>query len=214
MISDLLYDCKVLSKPIRTRKRNSYKGNIPVVERSPESRYETAAINFEDKDISKAYKTIVHPSTTSTVVSLESIQALRDLHPQRKPANEIPAELLKAARETVVPPLSTPQKLWRIIKNLRNGTAPGIDGLRSEHLVSMARHGKAKWISSMSTIINLALASALPTWLNEIFAYSKLIGLVKQSDENGKLKLRPIGIGMVWPKIISKTINLILTRIM
>jgi ribonuclease HI len=206
MISDLLYDCKELSKPIRTRKRNSYKGIIPVVERSPESRYETAAINFEDKDISKAYKTIVHPSTTSTVVSSESIQALRDLHPQRKPANEIPAELLKAARETVVPPLSTPQKLWRIIKNLRNGTAPGIDGLRSEHLVSMARHGKAKWISSMSTIINLALASALPTWLNEIFAYSKLIGLVKQSDENGKLKLRPIGIGMVWPKIISKTI--------
>eukprot|EP01036_Dinobryon_divergens_P029340 gene29340-38419_t len=206
MISDLLYDCKELSKPTRTQRRNSYKGVIPVGERSPESRYETAAKNFEDKDISKAYKTIVHPSTTSHVVSSESIRVLRDLHPQRKPGNEIPAVLLKAARETVVPPLSTPKTLWRIIRNLRNGTAPGMDGLRSEHLVSMARHGKAKWISSMSTIINLALASALPTWLNEIFAYSKLIGLVKQSDENGNLKLRPIGIGMVWPKIISKTI--------
>ena len=29
---------------------------------------------------------------------------------------------------------------------------------------------------------------------------------VKQSEENKKLKLRPIGIGMVWPKIISKSI--------
>ena len=53
--------------------------------------------------------------------------------------NEIPEDLLKAAKEIVVPPLSTPEKLWRIIKNLKKGTAPGVDGLRSEHLVSMAR---------------------------------------------------------------------------
>ena len=60
----------------------------------------------------------------------------------------------------------------------------------------------------MSTIVNLALSSTLPPWLYNIFAYSKLIGLVKQNEENinGNLKLRPIGIGMVWPKIISKTI--------
>ena len=57
----------------------------------------------------------------------------------------------------------------------------------------------------MSLIVNLTLASALPPWLNNMFAYSKLIGLVKQSEENEKLKLRPIGIGIVWPKIISKT---------
>ena len=103
--------------------------------------------------------------------------------------------------------LSTLQKPRKNIRNLRNGTAPGLDGLRSEHLVSMARHGKAQWISNMSIIVHLALASSLPTWLNEIFAYSKLIGLVKQSEENKIIKLRPIGIGMVlWPKIISNYI--------
>ena len=120
--------------------------------------------------------------------------------------NKLPETLLEAAREINLPPLSTPQKLWKIIRKLKNGTAPGVDGLRSEHLVSMARHGKAKWIFNMSFIVNLALASALPPWLNNMFSYSKLIGLVKQSEENEKLQLRPIGIGMVWPKIISKTI--------
>ena len=85
--------------------------------------------------------------------------------------NEIPRDLLKAAREIFVPPLSTPEKLWRIIiKNIKKGTAPCIDGRRSEHLVSLARHGKAKWISCMSSIVNLALASALPTWLNNWFS--------------------------------------------
>jgi hypothetical protein len=120
--------------------------------------------------------------------------------------NHLPETILETARKINLPPLSTPQKLWKIIRNLKNGTAPGVDGLRSEHLVSMARHGKATWISNMSIIVNLALASALPTWLNNIFAYSKLIGLVKPSEDNKKLKLRPIGIGMVWPKIISKSI--------
>ena len=207
MLSDLLKDCQEFSKPFRNNKRRTYKGAIPIEERSPESRYETAAVNFEDKNISKAYLTIVNPSkASSNAVSSESILALRDLHPQRKDSNKISEELLKAAKETVLPPLSTPETLWKIIRNLKNGTSPGVDGLRSEHLVSMARHGKAKWISNMSTIVNLALASALPTWLNDIFAYSKLIGLVKQTEENDKLKLRPIGIGMVWPKIISKTI--------
>ena len=208
MISDLLNDCQDnQNRPLNnSNKRKSYKGAVPVEERSPESRYETAAANFEDVDISKAYQTIVNPSTASNNVSSKSIQCLRDLHPKRQGMNEIPGDLLKATKEIVVPPLSTPEKLWRIIKNLKKGTAPGVDGLRSEHLVSMARHGKAKWISSMSSIVNLALASALPTWLNNIFSYSKLIGLVKQSDDNQKLKLRPIGIGMVWPKVISKTI--------
>ena len=51
---------------------------------------------------------------------------------------------------------------------------------------------------SMSSIVNFALASALPSWLNDTFAYSKLIGLVKPSEDMNKLKIRPIGIGMVY----------------
>ena len=206
MLDELCNDCKGLNKPLLRHRRKSYKGDIPIGERSPESRYETAAVNFDDKNISKAYQTIVHPSSASNAVSSESIQALRDLHPKMQDPNRLPEALLAAARKINLPPLSTPQKLWKIIRNLRNGTAPGLDDLRSEHLVSMARHGKAQWISNMSIIVNLALASSLPTWLNDMFAYSKLIGLVKQSEENKKLKLRPIGIGMVWPKIISKSI--------
>jgi hypothetical protein len=205
MISDLLNDCQDnQNRPLNnSNKRKSYKGAIPVEERSPESSFETAAANFEDVDISKAYQTIVNPSTASNNVSSKSIQCLSDLHPKRQGMNEIPEDLLKSAKEIDVPSLSTPEKLWRIIKNLKKGTAPRVDGLRSEHLVSMARHGKAKWIFSMSSIPNLA---ALPTWLNNIFSYSKLIGLVKQSDDNQKLKLRPIGIGIMWLKVISKTI--------
>ena len=183
MLDELCNDCKGLNKPLLRHRRKSYKGDIPIGERSPESRYETAAVNFDDKNISKAYQTIVHPSSASNAVSSESIQALRDLHPKMQDPNRLPEALLAAARKINLPPLSTPQKLWKIIRNLRNGTAPGLDGLRSEHLVSMARHGKAQWISNMSIIVNLALASSLPTWLNDIFAYSKLIGLVKQSEE-------------------------------
>ena len=72
----------------------------------------------------------------------------------------------------------------------------------------MARYGKAQWISNMSIIVHLALASSLlPAWLNDIFAYSKLIGLEKtKSEENKIIKLRPIGIGMVWPKIVNYSI--------
>ena len=36
----------------------------------------------------------------------------------------------------------------------------------------LARHGKAKWITNMSEIVNLALAAALPQWVNDLFAYS------------------------------------------
>ena len=175
-------------------------------ERSLESRYESAAVSFEDKDISKAYQNIVSPIMTSNVVSSRSIEALRKLHPERKEDDFISEDYLHVGKEVIIPPLSTPRKLWKLIRNLKRGTAPGVDGLRSEHLVSMARHGKAKWITNMSEMVNLALAGALPQWVNDLFAYSKLIGLVKSNDNDENLKLRPIGIGMIWPKIISKTI--------
>ena len=78
MISDLLNDCQDnQNRPLNnSNKRKSYKGAVPVEERSPESRYETAAANFEDVDISKAYQTIVNPSTASNNVSSKSIQCL------------------------------------------------------------------------------------------------------------------------------------------
>ena len=136
MLDDLCNDCKDLHKPSLRHRRKSNKGDIPVVERSPESRYETAAINFDDKNISKAYQTIVHPSVSSNSVSSESIQALRDLHPKMQDHNRLPVPILDATKKIVLPTLSTPQKLWKIIRNLKNGTAPGVDGLRSEHLVS------------------------------------------------------------------------------
>ena len=188
LIADLKEDCQDRNPFFNNNKRKTYKGAIPVEERSPESRYVTAAVNFADKNISKAYDTIVNPSTASNSVSSKSIEVLRNLHPMRQDMNLIPEALLFAAKEIKVSPLSTPEKLWKIISNLKNGKAPGLDGLRSEHLVSMARHGKAKWISNMSSTVNFALASALPSWLNDTFAYSKLIGLVKPSEDMNKLK--------------------------
>lgn len=206
MLSELINDCQDSNKPVKPRHNKRYKGTIPLSERSLESRYESAAVSFEDKDISKAYQNIVSPIMTSNVVSSRSIEALRKLHPERKEDDFISEDYLHVGKEVIIPPLSTPRKLWKLIRNLKRGTAPGVDGLRSEHLVSMARHGKAKWITNMSEIVNLALAGALPQWVNDLFAYSKLIGLVKSNDNDENLKLRPIGIGMIWPKIISKTI--------
>ena len=102
-VDELCNDCKGLNKPLLRHRRKSYKGDIPIGERSPESRYETAAVNFDDKNISKAYQTIVHPSSASNAVSSsEPIQALRDLHPKMQDPNRLPEALLAAAARKLI----------------------------------------------------------------------------------------------------------------
>ncbi len=84
-------------------------------------------------------------------MSSRSIEALRKFHPERKENNFISEDYLHVENEVIIPPLSTPRKRWKLIRYLKQGTASGVDsGLRSEHLVSMARHEKAKWITNMS----------------------------------------------------------------
>ena len=202
LINDLEFDLK---NPTLHSPKKQYKGNTSIKDATSQTRYTQAAkILHEDADIAKAFQTIVSPSQYSPV-STESIEILKSLHPQRKPENHIPGSLTTDESLEDFPDICSPQLLWQHIKSSKMGKAPGVDGLRIEHLKSMAGCGTAPWINHMATIVNIALKGQLPPWLIDLITSSRLIGILKSREEGEALKLRPIGMGVVWLKLISKT---------
>ena len=200
LVKDLILDLK---NPTLIRTNKKYKGVTNIEDTTAQTRYSKAAkILHEDGDISKAFQAIVNP-VQSSPVSMESIETLRSLHPKRLIENEFTYQQNSSLLN--IPDMCNPKLLWQYIRSSKSGKASGVDGLRMEHLKSMARCGTAPWLTSMSSLVNLAIRGNLPSWLISLLTSSRLIGLHKPREEGEKLKLRPIGIGVVWLKLISKT---------
>ena len=89
------------------------------------------------------------------------------------------------------------------IQKLKNGRQPGIDGLRKEHLISMAKNGAAAWLSGMAALATAITSAKVPAWYTTIISSTRLVGLSKPGQPN---KRRPIGIGSTWLKVIDNAI--------
>ena len=123
-------------------------GETELKETAVQTRYaEAAKLLHKDGDVAKAFKAIVQPSQTSPV-SFESLEVLRSLHPKRLDKNNLP-DLPTINQDEDVPDVCTSQSLWQYIRSSKSGKAPGVDGLRIEHLKSMSKCRLASWLTSM-----------------------------------------------------------------
>ena len=201
MLSDLRKD---LTQPAVVAKdiKKKYK---PVISdpNSLDRRYRRALSHItEDGDISKAYQDITSPQTY-TAPTKESVEYLQSLHPRQADANKVPAALRNyVAPNSILPPFNS-KSMFVAIQKLKNGRQPGIDGLRKEHLISMAKNGAAAWLSGMAALATAISSAKVPAWYTTIISSTRLVGLSKPGQPN---KRRPIGIGSTWLKVIDNAI--------
>jgi hypothetical protein len=170
---------------------------------SLDSRYRRAHAHMtEDGDISKAYKAIVCPQSY-TAPTQESVAYLRSLHPRQDAVNAVPAALRNYVAPNAILPPFTSKNLFAAIQKLKNGRQPGIDGLRKEHLISMAKNGAAPWLAGLAALATAISSAKVPTWYTTVISSTRLVGLPKPGQPN---KRRPIGIGSTWLKVIDNSI--------
>jgi hypothetical protein len=129
---------------------------------------------------------------------------LQGKHPKRLPQNEIVEEDPVSHGDESEPPeddviVITEDILIQAIKDSPKESAPGVDGFRMDHLYQLLDNGQAGWIRPLTNHVNDALAGDLPEWYYYYISGANLIAIAKKPSG-----VRPISMGSVWRKLMSR----------
>ena len=88
------------------------------------------------------------------------------------------------------------------IKSFKRGSAPGLDGMRAEHLIVIASHLNGRDTNTLSSITNLVnhmVVGKVPDRFRPYMAGSRLFRVIKKDGS-----LRPIVVGNIFRRLTSK----------
>jgi hypothetical protein len=122
--------------------------------------------------------------------SPETLSQLRALHPVGPPVSPDAFHSL--------PTVISDDDYNKVIWSCRNGLAVGPDGLHTE-LFKSCHYLVEGFPKRMTALINLVIANRVPEEIKPLLRSSKLVALRK-----GGGKVRPIGIGLSFSKIVAK----------
>jgi hypothetical protein len=125
--------------------------------------------------------------------SPETLSQLRALHPVGPPVSPDAFHSL--------PTVISDDDYNKVIWSCRNGLAVGPDGLHTE-LFKSCHYLVEGFPKRMTALINLVIANRVPEEIKPLLRSSKLVALRK-----GGGKVRPIGIGLSFSKIVAKCLN-------
>lgn len=151
----------------------------------------------ERGNLSSAFRLI--NSSGLAPINQDTIRILKELHPAD------PKHFAPPFDPSISNPIFIDQTLMtKCIKSFPNGTAPGPDGLRAQHLIDLLRANPEKSPHdirpSLAQLISIFASGEAPIFLAPLFASSKLIPLIKPKDQS----IRPIAIGCIYRRLTSK----------
>jgi len=164
-----------------------------------------ASIHITNGELRKAKTSLTDPISFAPA-TVDTYCKLVTKHPKRAMCNEIQYDY-DLEDDPRPPDISDSdsfitvdeEMVWGAIKDAPRGAAPGIDGLRFDHLYYMGESGTQTWLKSLTHFSNLALQGKLPQWYYTFVASASLIALEKSNKD-----VRPIAMGSVWRKLYSK----------
>lgn len=153
----------------------------------------------ERGNLSKAMGRLCQDNSLSMTPDV-AFQKLLDKFPITQFPNE---KKINVSTDIQVIPVDVPT-LNKVIRKMKNAIAPGLDGLRYEHLKQLI--GKANeqlpdeytFSDNLAQVCTLILNSKLPVEVAHFLSDNKLIALGKSNFD-----VRPIGIGSTLRKIVS-----------
>ena len=166
-----------------------------------ESQKRRATAKIRVGEISKAKEILTAPATFSAA-SMDTFRKLLQKHPLRLPQNEIdlsPESPFVPNRSDIIK--LTREQVWLAIRSAARGSASGLDGLRFDHLYHLSFGGSHIFMDPLTAFCNLAVQGSLPQWYYTFTAGANLIALDKAGGG-----VRPIAMGSVWRKLVSKAV--------
>lgn len=156
----------------------------------------------QNGNLSGAFKSLDSPGLSP--VTPEVISKLKSLHPS-DPKLGSPKFSPSTSDLTF-----SPQMLDKVIKSFPNGSAPGPDGLRPQHLSDLLRlvpkSSSGDVRPSLSRLVLLLINGKAPPAIAPYFSSARLIPLKKDNDG-----IRPIAVGLTWRRLCGKMVNLIIS---
>lgn len=153
----------------------------------------------EQGNISSAFKAL--SSSSLSKPTKETFDKLKVLHPN--------VEEFKGILDFQMKKIEISCQEVNIDKTLGtfpNGTAPGPDGLRVQHLLDILRLNTAKSAQdprgAMHKFVHLVINGKALDYVGQFFSSARLIPIEKKDTD----AVRPIAIGCVWRRLIAKMI--------